>query len=845
MSLDPIRDQVARLSPTVVEGIVNPLQPQVESAMKAEELAYLLHEQPTGSSPSGIPLFTSASKSAEDVDADYSYILRQFFGNHGVGVIGQDAALFSAMGTTTSFNSLMGAIAAKSAYDRYQRATEIGCGVFSSERVESGIDTVRGAVQSVAGATYIPYRPLSMTTSILGVNAGSFTAPSVLGQVTYSLGAVGSLLFGVFYACLGMFFASNTARLANFSIKMWKAGDYGTGDVPKIITFLKDRIGVTASGTLEQMQKDHPHLYKSELNKLAVDSTCRFIKATLKEALDQKMPGISKHSEKECREMAEKLLAEFDNLPSDVSQELCLGLATRLGLTQAQAQGLSFVELLGLDIKTALRGKRNEAELTGYIGGGTVAALKKAMETGLIERLGSDDKVVQDRALEEAKGLIKNAKSSMRWNAFVNIGLLVAGVLGVIATIMNFIPATANLAITGAIWLICGISMLPVDGYCLFSAQNSEGPIGKYDKTLLYISTAVAVSSLVATFIIANVFSMGIPAFVISVAIGVLWLGNNCLAMHKVSQKEKKYEMDHPTLASVGEKLQEQIQTKAVTESLAGKKMDPKYGQAMLERLKDKAKNLSKEDKKALKAEVARRAGIKDPTERQTLIGRHGLAFPKATVMNVDQGKKDLQAALEDCLQNAPVSTLRIVEEMGSIEKLKELSDALKKVIHQGTEANKLAALNIFRELGSEVKSLVDNKISLVYGFGEMYFDQHIADEGVLRAVEKAFEGNRSSKELSMLYDYLSVIAKTGSTKELVARAKELFTKLGPEDKAAVTLNIYNKRAKKASSRCFAEANLEDIQVALESASQVRRPEMVSSANINHRLRILPFGKTA
>jgi hypothetical protein len=126
-----------------------------------------------------------------------------------------------------------------------------------------------------------------------------------------------------------------------------------------------------------------------------------------------------------------------------------------------------------------------------------------------------------------------------------------------------------------------------------------------------------------------------------------------------------------------------------------------------------------------------------------------------------------------------------------------------------------------------------------------MYFDQHIADEGVLRAVEKAFEGNRSSKELSMLYDYLSVIAKKGSTKELVARAKELFTKLGPEDKAAVTLNIYNKRAKKASSRCFAEANLEDIQVALESASQVRRPEMVSSANINHRLRILPFGKTA
>jgi len=844
MSLDPIRDQAHRLSPTVVDGGANPKQPQVESAIKAEELAHLLHEQPTGSAPSLIPLFTGAAKSAEDVAADYSYVLRQFFGNHGIGVIGQDSALFSAMGSTTSFNSLMGAIAAKSAYDRYQRATEMGYGVLSTERVESGIDTVRGAVQSVAGAVYIPYRPLSMTTSILGVNAGSFTAPSVLGQVTYSLGAVGSLLFGVFYVCLSMFFTSNTARLANFSIKMWKAGD-SSGDVPKIITFLKDRIGVTASSTLDQMQKDHPLSCKSELKQAAVDSTCRFIKATLKEALDQKVVGISKHSEKECKEMAEKLLAEFDNLPSDVSQELCLGLGTRLGLTHLQSQGLSFVELLGLDIKTALKGKRNEAELSGYIGGGTVAALKKALETGLIERLNSSDTVVQEKALEEAVGLIKNAKSSMRWNAFVNVGLLIAGFFGVIATVMNFIPATANLAVTGAIWLACGLSMLPVDGYCLFSAQNSEGPIGKYDKALLYASTAVGVSSLVATFIIANVFSMGIPAFVISLAIGVLWLGNNCLAMHKLSQKEKKYEMDHPTLASMAEKLQEQIQAKAVTESLAGKKMDPKYGEAMLERLKEKAKNLSKDDKKALKAEVARRAGIKDPTERQTLIGRHGLVLPKVTVMNVEQGKKDLQAALEERLQNAPVSTLRILEEMGSLEGLKELCQALKKVVQDGTEPNKLAALKLFRELGSEVKSLVDNKIALVYGFGEMYFDQHLADDGVFRAVEKAFEGNRSSKELSMLYDYLSVIGKKGLTKDLVTAAKELFTKLSAEDKASLTLNIYNKRAKKASSRQFAQGKLEDIQTALEAVGQVRRPEIASSATLTHRLRILPLGKTA
>ncbi|MCX6990939.1 MAG: hypothetical protein NTX49_07765 [Chlamydiae bacterium] len=830
--------------PAIVAGSSAPCLEQVKPAEKADALAHILHKQPTGSAPSGVPLFTGAAKSAEDVDADYSYALRQFFSIPGTGfeVGGQDL-----MGTTTSFNSIMGAIAAKSAYDRYQGATEMGCGVMSSERVESGVDTVRGVVQSAAGAAYIPYRPLSMTTSILGVNAGSFTAPSVLGQATYSLGAVGNILFGIFYACLGIFFASNTARLANFSIKMWKAGDSSklsdVGNVAKIITFLKDRIGVTASSTLEQMQKDHPLLYKSELKQVALDSTCRFIKATLKEALDQKVPGISKHSEKECREMAEKLLAEFDKLPSDVSQELCSGLATRLGLVENQAKGLSFVELLGLDIKTALRGERNEAELTGYIGGGTVSALKKAMETGLIERLGSDDKVVQDKALEEAAALIKNAKSSMRWNAFVNVGLLFAGVLGVIATILNFIPATANLVVTAVIWLVCGLAMLPVDGYCLFSSQKSDGPIGKYDKTLLYISSAVGVASLVATVVLASVFSMGIPALVLGIAIGVLWLGNNMYSMHKLDQKEKKYEMDHPTIASMAKKLQQQIDTKAVTESLAGKKIDPNYEMEMLRGLKKKAKNLSRDDKKALKAEVASRAGITDPAQRQTLIGRHGLDLSRVAVMDVESGREGLQKALEDCLENAPVSTLRILTEMGSSEELNELRQALNKVIQDGSVENKLAALKIFRGLEPKVKDLVDKKIALVYGFGEMYFDQHTDDEGVLRAVEKAFEGNRASKELSMLFDYLSVIATKGSSKELVAKAKELFTKLSPEDKAEVTLNIYNKRAKKASSRQFAGAGLEDIQGALQAVNQERRLDTASSAQLDHRLRILPLGK--
>ena len=800
-------------------GGANPPRGLLASENKIRDIAHLLHEHPSGSTGSSTCLFTGLSTGTQDIDGDASYVLRQFFNNHSIGVSGKDAALFSAMGMTTALCSLTGAVAAKNAYDRYQGAKEIGYGVFSRQRVEQGVDLVRGVAQSMGGMAFIPYRPLSMTTSILGVSSGSFTAPTALGRVTCGLGAVGGLLFGVFYACIGGYFVSKVARLADFSIKMRMAGD--SCNAEKTVSFLKDRIGVDAKGTLAEIEKAHKgdrDKVKQALKGAAIDSTSKFIQATYKEASKLKVDGSLSLSEKECRNKAEDLYAHFHKLPGEVQQELSRELASRLGVSKDT--DLSFVELLGLDIKTSLRGKRNESELIEYIGGAATAALKKSLETGLMERLKAEDLVVKGKALEEAVAIINEAKSTMLCNGLVNFGLAVSGFVGTVASILSFIPAMANFAATGVLWLICAASMIPADAYGLYCSQHQDGPVGKYDKTLLYISTAVGAASLAVTVALGALCPMLTVPVVVACLIGFIWLANNGYSMHVLEEKERKYEMDHPTLAFFSKHVQQAVITAQATEKLE-----------LCQGVKKVAKKLTSAERKALKVEVARAKGFIDPSKRGFGQEGHRINLNKYSPIDLVNQQKELQQELEECLAQAPASTLRILTEMG-LESLQPLSKALQ-------IGDKDEALKIFRALDPKIKPLVDNKISLVYGFGELYFDQHTGDECVLRAVEKAFEGNRSSKGLSALYDYLFVMQQKGETKELLQKAKELFASLSCEEKSAVTLTIYNKRARKESSRQFAIAGLDQIQQAVKSLEDARKSELAPGGNLEHRLQLL------
>jgi|GEM_PF-4514011 len=810
----------------------------------------VLHDNKAGS---GIPLFTAGASSAQDVDGDASYLLRQTCDLTGqllnlpgadinvpptlnVGATGQGAALFSAVGISTSFNVVMGAIAAKNAYDRLQVARQEGSTI---HEVTSGIDLVRAGAQGVGGLAYIPYRFCSMTTSILGLDASGFTSPSALGSATYSLGYVGNSFFGIFYACIGLCSLSNLIRLCKFRAKIWKEGDLSdlsnVGNVKKIAAFLKDRLVVNAKTTLEELQKAHPTApdkIKAELKESAINAICQSLESTLKEAIKQKVPGAIPLSRKEIRRRAEEQLAQLESFSVQEGSEVVRDLSAAMGLDPALT--LTFTELIGLDCKTAVRGSRQESELSDFIGSQAISLLKKALDTSLLERLSSKG-VILERALEEAAGLIKEVRSQIKWNLCTNIGLFVAGVLGVVATALSLLPAAlmgvAETIAMGAIWLACAITMLPVDVGSLFSAQNSEGSIGKYDKALICISSLVGVVSLVVTSVLASVFSMGAVPMAVGIVIGVLWFLNNVYSFYSLDQKEKKYEMEHPTLTSFGKNLQRGLhRTFTLQEFVSfmkkGQKLAPEEKKALKAEvaglIMKRCKNLSREEKKALKIEVARRAGIEKPLERQSLVGRHGLILPDVSQGTEESQNEALQKELEDRLQNAPVATLAILAEMEPTEGLTELCKAVK-------EGKREFTLRIFRGLDSKVKTLIDKKITLVYGFGEMYFDQHTASSDVLRAVEKAYLENKGSMRLRALYDHLTVMAQRPPSAQMTSQAKGLFKSLSVEESSLVMLNIYHKRAKKESSRHFASVKLEDMQPALQTVKE-KRAEIESKA---------------
>ena len=792
---------------------------EITREKKASFIYQRAHEKSPGAS---IPLFTSAATSAQDVDGDTSYILREGCNFTGqiltlpslkiqipstinIGASGPSSALFSAVGISTSFNVVMGAIGAKNAYDRFQVAKEQGSDI---HQLSSGIDIVKAGSQAAAGLVYIPYRFCSMATSILALDGSGFATTSPLGSATYGLGYFGNALFGIFYACMGVNSLINVLRACSFSAKIWKEGDLSNasdvGNVTKIVSFLKDRLVVTAKGTLQSLQKAHandPNKMKAELKELALRSICRSMESTLKEAIKEKIPGASLLSKEQIQIRAEQLLAELDMLSHNGASNPTAELSAMMGLDVGS--GLSFTELIGLDCKTCLTSSKLETELTALVGEQGVTLLKEALDTSLLERL-SGKGVILQRALEEAAELINQVRSHVKRTICLNTGLFLAGILGTVATVFSLIP-TALITVTetivsSALWLLCTFVLISIDVGSLFGAQNGQGPIGKYDKELIWISSAVGLTSLIISSIVASVFSMGIVPMVIGIVIGIFWFMNNINSYFRLHQKQKKYEREHPTLASFGKNLDRQLQNEALRQDSSS--------------IFKTSKNLTAREKKALKLEVARLAGIEKPLERESLKGRHGLVLPTITPKPEVGGDLALQKELEDRLQLAPGSTLRILEEIASSS-----LQGLCKALHRG---DKNEALEIFRALDPKVKTLVADRIALVYGFGEMYFDQHIVDSQVLRSVEKAYKENKGSITLRALYDQLWIIAQRSPTEEEILQAKALFKSLSLEEISLVELNIYHKRARKRSSRHFATITLENMQKALNNVSKER-----------------------
>jgi hypothetical protein len=484
------------------------------------------------------PWLNPDAAATPDVDSDVSFVLRQVFNN-----MNYDSPAFAAEGMTTGFNSVMGAIAAVQAYQSMKKAVAISA---DAQATDAKIDFVRGILQSVGGAGFVAYRPLSIITSIHSVDASSLQSPSLLGRVTYMVGTVASGLMGGLFASLAVLFGRKLKRTYSFRSEFFKDRNVEKlGDkenVKKIAQFFHQRIQPTEATKLTGSTD------KKVFHEKAVETVANFIRKTIDEN-NKLLPDNHVSMSKEASlKLAEKVLAEFNTDP-----QMKETMKKSLGLNEDV--DFNFAELLGVALKQSDTQEKHALELQEQIGGKAVSLAQQMQKTDLINRLDSTDPIVSNAALKEAQEMILEAKQSMKENLAISWLLVPAAIAGLVASVLGLVPALAALAsvtlASGIMMAVSAFGMLLVDGFSMKKAQEGDGPAGTYDKHLLALSTVFAIVSLSAVIVLASVFSVGTIPLAVSLVIGALWIGNNIHSFYKIHCKQQKHETLHPTLTSL------------------------------------------------------------------------------------------------------------------------------------------------------------------------------------------------------------------------------------------------------------------------------------------------------
>lgn len=633
--------------------------------------------------------FTGAASSAVDVSSDFSAILRTL-PDVKASSFNSSTPLFPIMGMTTGFNSVQGSVAALQAKERYEKMDSAGA---APQKTDAAIDYVRGLAQAGGGISFAANRPLSVASTITNASTSS-----LLGRATLYTGSIGSALFGVFYASLGALSGRQIFRLKNFENKM---DQYGSTDAEKARFLIEKRLQKKSpEETLLKLITSH-NAYKARqiLQNRALSAVEKSSSSLVKDAAKN---GIDTHGmvKGEGKKYAAKV---FEALNED--RDVKTRILERMGLTGCQeAKGLSPQELMGLELMCEARNQKKEIKLSECIGPNATALAKNAIETRLLERLNSEDSFVKSAAEKEAEALVSEAKKGIQSNKKMSWAVFCTCVLGVLSTVAGFLPLVGiALAVEQFVNLGIYLSMLAIDWTGLKSAQQVEsGPIGKHDKLLLSVNTAICMGALAATLIVGSIFSMGILPMAAAAAIGAVWLVNNISAYAKLEKKERAYKEAHPTLSDVKDVLSKQ----------QGRIDDAT--KALLKRL-------SISDKKAVK---------------KHLLGKDSL---------------DTRA----------------------------LSDE-------------------------------DQKLDIHHCFGEEFAYANPKDPAVLRAAEKAFIETRSLA-IRGLIDRLHAHVDEKDLKSYIQ------TQLTEDDKTALFKHVYNKRARKESSKAFENAEVKDISKAINS----------------------------
>lgn len=551
----------------------------VDTHVKA--LAKLLFEEiqhaPLVKEPGSHTSFLSTTGYAsQDFTSDVSSFIRAI----------RDTPVNAISGITTTLHSFLGLVALNNARNRVLRAEQIG---YKGGALAAKVDMLRGAVQSLGGSIFIGVRGLSFLSFIKGIDASSIHAPTLLGRVTFVLGALGGAVWGLLSLVLDVMFLMNLYFGHKFEKEFDQNIDVNKLLEPKTMTDeeLVNYVKYIEKWTLAGPEKD------------AIDKINS--KYTPEELIDEALTLGADLLEKLYKET----LTSQGFSPLNFSKDQLKEVVSTI-FSENVAEGESPIDALaelGMMIKLAKLQIKRETKLGNLTSGAYAEELKcasaklKAQEP-LSTRMQSKDVDVKNAAIAEARGFvtetascIQKMKETLGFNAKINWGYVAVMTSLVLLTCASFIfTGGVGPLVVGILFAITYAGMTALDGYC-FQKKLESASVGKMDKIMLVITSILALTSIAVGISVISIFSLGIVPLIIVLAIGISWLAINGITWSKMIQNDRKEKGQHFTL----EEFQELL-LKGIVQADTLQEAFSKLPKAEQEALKEIAAELDFED---------------------------------------------------------------------------------------------------------------------------------------------------------------------------------------------------------------------------------------------------------
>lgn len=129
-----------------------------------------------------------------------------------------------------------------------------------------------------------------------------------------------------------------------------------------------------------------------------------------------------------------------------------------------------------------------------------------------------------------------------KWNR--NKRILLFGAGAVVMTLMCIFTAGVAAAVLAGLYALVALGELYLSHQRVKAMAEERTAPGTWDKVIPALSIGLAVGGVVASFVLASVFSFGIAPLIIGVVIAALWIGRNIYHFYAIDKRRENYMED-------------------------------------------------------------------------------------------------------------------------------------------------------------------------------------------------------------------------------------------------------------------------------------------------------------